>query len=79
MRVICIKDNGNYHPGVPKVFVGKPYTVIETVTSGFDNKVRYCFAECGYDNLYLSSHFAESSDIDETTFERDYNKELQPK
>ena len=74
MRVICIQDVMSSSPdaGEPKIKAGNPYTVFEDVGEYYE-----LYEHPG--RLYKQRLFAPTSLIDETTFERDYNKELQPK
>lgn len=69
MRVICINDKwtgpANIPPEVFTLEFGKPYTVIDT--QKHFNASWYQLEENPYRHIYfLASHFAPSSDIDET-------------
>lgn len=74
MKVICIREATSNSPdaGDPIIKVGTPYTVFEEVGEYYELYEHP-------DHLYKQELFAITSLMDETTFERDYNKELQPK
>lgn len=77
MKVICI-DNTNENEECPTPVLGDAYTVInETRFAGYDFYEFYEIPfKCGTHYWYLKSRFIPISSIDETTFERNYNKEL---
>lgn len=78
MKVICIDDKRQLTPDTPKVKVGDTYTVIKTYN--ITNKpeympgLYYALQEMP-ESAYHESLFAPLSCIDETTFERNYNKQ----
>lgn len=84
-KVICINDKWQVEPGhekTPAPVVGEEVEVIEAKETG-DRSVTGHYIIPGlwyrllnYQLWHHSSHFAPVSDINETEFERNYNKEL---
>lgn len=73
MRVVCIRDDFmNRVEADPKV--GDYATVVNSFMWG--NIFIYVLKEFPQKGGYEARGFAPVSDIDETTFERNYNKEL---
>jgi len=83
MIVICIKGddlrevNGLVNPDDHSLEEGKKYTVVDEIIYG--RQRFYILAERPIDCCYHERRFAPTSSIDETTFERNYNKEPQLK
>ena len=78
MKVICIQTDTKTVKG-PQVPTNSVKEVeVYTVIGGerFNNKQYYRLAEMDYWTVYLSDLFVPLSQIDETEFERNYNKEL---
>ena len=75
MRVICIdaKDFQNKDFKGPSLKEGSEYTVMHDCPRWPDS---YVLVECGADYSYWKKRFAPLSEIDETTFERNFKKEL---
>ncbi len=77
MRVICIDDKWKDFPGYGKVTKSPKFGEIVTVSKAYkDNSMDwYQFQEYGPCNEYEQCGFSPISEIDETTFERNYQKE----
>lgn len=88
MRVICIDDTEQpiMDASMPAVKMGNIYTVIDSKKSSGKSKNGYTYpkgtyyilAECGDETGYHESMFVtiNENQIDETEFERNYQKEL---
>lgn len=91
MKVVCIDDTDQYCKDIASVKKGNIYTVIDFYRLDSPKIIRdqysckagcyYILAECGNGVGFHESMFIEINEnqMDETTFERTYNKELQPK
>lgn len=90
MKVLCIDDklrpNEMYIPGC-ELKEGETYTVVEEVTgydinsvTGFSTNPRQCYVLAEFAAFpgvcFETNRFVPLSEIDETTFERNYQKEL---
>ncbi len=77
MKVICITNKNIIRKtgsigSAPKLVEGACYTVIEFTGYGYHLAEVSCDKNYGYD----MKRFVPLSEIDETTFERNYKKEL---
>lgn len=73
MKVVCI-DSVLINPLFPPLKDGEVYTVIDSLPNPSDNVLHYKLSEIPV-RYYAHFHFIPLSSIDETTFERNYNKE----
>lgn len=76
-KVICI-DNSHalYTKKHIDLDLGETYTVISEVSDPASGILHYVLSERRHDKAYGAFRFIPLSEIDETTFERNYNKEL---
>lgn len=81
MKVICISNNWE-NPEMPSLEIGKEYNTDGEAIEPFSRELHFSLAEVpglawnGQRWYYHHKHFAALSEISETEFERNYNKEL---
>lgn len=74
MKVICINEVGD-NGKKQQINVGAIYTANETPGRNTHYDLDELTTYMGVPVCYHKKHFAPLSDIDETTFERNYNKQ----
>lgn len=83
MKVICIanKSNPDAAPFLPPIEIGQEYNAVDFKKDPYNGELHYHLEEFpvttdGRTLWWWSKNFALTSSIDETTFERNCNKEI---